>query len=59
MQAAKLSAAFTGPFCSRMAAPRRPHLMTLVRPDTDRIELEHRTAGTEVNLTVLEVPDEA
>ena len=33
--------------------------MTLVRPDTDRIELEHRTAGTEVNLTVLEVPDEA
>lgn len=37
----------------------RGHLMTLVRPDTDRIELEHRTAGTEVNLTVVEVPDEA
>lgn len=33
------------------------HLMTLVRLDTDRIELEHRPGGTEVNLTVLETPD--
>lgn len=34
------------------------HLMTLARLDTDRIEFEHRPAGTEVNLTLLEVPDE-
>ena len=34
------------------------HLMTQVRLDTDRIELEHRIAGTEASLTVLEVPDE-
>jgi hypothetical protein len=35
----------------------RGHLMTLVRLDADRIELEHRPAGTEVSLTVLETPD--
>ncbi|MEX0368803.1 MAG: hypothetical protein AB3N22_22305 [Ruegeria sp.] len=33
------------------------HLMTLVRLDTDRVELEHRPAGTEVGLTVLETTD--
>lgn len=33
------------------------HLMTLVRLDTDRIELEHRPAGTEVSLTTLEAAD--
>lgn len=33
------------------------HLMTLVRLDTDRIELEHRPAGTEASLTVLETAD--
>lgn len=34
------------------------HLMTLVRLDTDRLEVEHRPSGTEVSLTVLETPDE-
>jgi hypothetical protein len=36
----------------------KAHLMTLVRLDTDRIEIEHRPAGMEVSLTVLETPDE-
>jgi hypothetical protein len=35
----------------------RGHLMTLVRLDTDRIELEHRPSGTEVSLTALEAAD--
>jgi uncharacterized protein YegL len=34
------------------------HFITMVRLDTDRIELEHRMTGTELNLTTLEVPDE-
>lgn len=33
------------------------HLMTLVRLDTDRIEIEHRPAGTELSFPVLETPD--
>lgn len=33
------------------------HLMTLVRLDTDRVELEQRPGGTEISLTTLEVPD--
>ncbi|MCG6560753.1 VWA domain-containing protein [Ruegeria sp. 1NDH52C] len=33
------------------------HLLTLVRLDTDRVEIEHRPAGTEVSLTVLDIPD--
>ena len=36
----------------------RGHLMTLMRLDTDRIELEHRPGGTEISLTTIEVPDE-
>ena len=33
------------------------HLLTLVRLDADRIEFEHRSAGTEVSLATLETPD--